>query len=334
MKKTLLIAFAAIFALSMHAQKKGSKNTIELKTKIDSISYALGQSITNGLDQYITTTGILKDTTKATLIENYDVKVANGTKAELDNLEKEYQKKLAETKKTNEEAFKAFLRGVEEAITVDASKKAYYTGVAIGNQLGMTPEAFEKQMLDGDKINKQVFASSAISAIKEEKSIIPDVTNYFKTEMEGLQEVAQRKADKAKEEERAEKIKEEETFLAENKKKSDIVELPSKLQYKVLTMGEGTKPTQDSRVTVHYEGRLLNGTIFDSSYKRGNPATFGVGQVIKGWTEILQLMPKGSKWTVYIPYSLAYGENGSSAAIPPFATLEFDIELIDIEAAN
>lgn len=125
-------------------------------------------------------------------------------------------------------------------------------------------------------------------------------------------------------------IDEETQFFEENGKKEEVVSLPSGLQYTVLENGNGEKPTSASRVTVHYEGSLLNGKVFDSSYKRGAPATFGVQQVISGWTEALQLMPLGSKWRLFIPSSLGYGSRGAGGSIPPYSALIFDVELLDI----
>ncbi len=118
-------------------------------------------------------------------------------------------------------------------------------------------------------------------------------------------------------------------FLAENAKKDGVVALPSGLQYEVLVEGNGPKPTANDRVEVHYHGTLLDGTVFDSSVDRGEPATFGVSQVIKGWTEALQLMPQGSKWKLYIPADLAYGSRGSGK-IGPMEMLIFEVELIKI----
>jgi len=123
---------------------------------------------------------------------------------------------------------------------------------------------------------------------------------------------------------------EQEKFLQDNAKKEDVVTLPSGLQYLILKNSDGKKPGPTTMVTVHYEGSLVNGKIFDSSYKRGKPATFGVHQVIAGWTEALQLMPVGSKWKLFIPSSLGYGARGAGGSIPPHATLIFEVELLDM----
>ena len=121
-----------------------------------------------------------------------------------------------------------------------------------------------------------------------------------------------------------------EAFLAENKKKSGVVVLPSGLQYEVLTEGKGKKPAATDRVQCHYHGTLINGEVFDSSIERGEPAVFGVSQVIPGWVEALQLMPEGSKWRLFIPSDLAYGENGAGGKIAPNSTLKFDVELFKV----
>jgi len=125
-----------------------------------------------------------------------------------------------------------------------------------------------------------------------------------------------------------------EAFLAANRSKEGVVILPDGLQYKILNAGTGPKPTASDSVVCNYRGTLINGTEFDSSYKRGQPATFGVGQVIKGWTEALQLMPTGSKWQLFIPSGLAYGERGAGADIGPNATLIFEVELLSIVDKN
>jgi FKBP-type peptidyl-prolyl cis-trans isomerase len=145
----------------------------------------------------------------------------------------------------------------------------------------------------------------------------------FQTEARKKQELVQQQL--------AEKNqKEGDAFLAANKTKEGVVTLPSGLQYKILEQGTGPTPAATDTVVVNYRGTLLNGTEFDSSYKRSQPATFGVGQVIKGWTEALQLMPVGSKWQIFIPSSLAYGQRGPGP-IGPNSTLVFDVELVAIQ---
>lgn len=121
-----------------------------------------------------------------------------------------------------------------------------------------------------------------------------------------------------------------EEFLRINKEKAGVTELPSGLQYEILEKGSGEKPKASDQVKCHYHGTLINGTVFDSSVQRGEPATFGVSQVIPGWVEALQLMEVGSKWRLFIPSDLAYGERGAGESIEPNSTLIFDVELLDI----
>ena len=125
-------------------------------------------------------------------------------------------------------------------------------------------------------------------------------------------------------------IEQGQAFLDENAKKEGVVTLPSGLQYEIITEGTGDKAAATDQVQCHYEGKLLDGSVFDSSYKRNQPATFGVNQVIPGWVEALQLMPAGSKWRLYIPSDLAYGAQGAGDVIPPHSTLIFDVELLDV----
>lgn len=125
-------------------------------------------------------------------------------------------------------------------------------------------------------------------------------------------------------------IEQGKAFLEENKKRPNVVTLPSGLQYEVITEGKGKKPQATDQVKCHYEGTLIDGTLFDSSIKRGQPAVFGVNQVIPGWVEALQLMPEGSKWKLYIPSELAYGAQGAGEMIPPHSTLVFEVELIEV----
>ena len=128
----------------------------------------------------------------------------------------------------------------------------------------------------------------------------------------------------------AEAIEKGKNFLEENKKKENIVTLPSGLQYEVIKEGNGKKPKATDRVRCHYEGTLIDGTLFDSSIQRGEPAVFGVNQVFAGWVEALQLMSEGSKWRLFIPSELAYGANGAGEMIPPHSTLIFEVEMIEV----
>lgn len=128
----------------------------------------------------------------------------------------------------------------------------------------------------------------------------------------------------------AENIEKGKTFLTENAKKEGIITLPSGLQYQVLEEGNGKKPSATDRVKCHYEGTLIDGTLFDSSVKRGQPAVFGVNQVIKGWVEALQLMSEGAKWRLFIPSELGYGAQQAGELIPPHSTLIFEVELIEV----
>lgn len=147
---------------------------------------------------------------------------------------------------------------------------------------------------------------------------------------EEANEILQSYFTKLQNERGAEAKEQGEKFLAENKTKEGVITLPSGLQYKVLTEGTGAKPQATDTVKCHYEGRLINGEVFDSSYRRNEPAEFPVNGVIAGWVEALQLMPVGSKWELYVPSDLAYGAHGAGQAIGPNETLIFDVELLDI----
>jgi FKBP-type peptidyl-prolyl cis-trans isomerase FklB len=153
----------------------------------------------------------------------------------------------------------------------------------------------------------------------------------LQTELRKKQEVRNRAQEAQMQQVGEANKKEGEAFLAANKTKDGVVTLPSGLQYKILTEGTGPKPAATDSVVCNYRGTLLNDTEFDSSYKRGQPATFNVGQVIHGWTEALQLMPVGSKWQLFIPADLAYGQQGAGPDIGPNATLIFEVELLSIQ---
>jgi len=184
----------------------------------------------------------------------------------------------------------------------------------------------------GDQLRNNPFKAFDVNAVQ---AGLADALagNESQVSDEKLNEAFSIVSKKLQEEEQAaakEKAKEGEKFLAENAKREAVTVTDSGLQYEVLKEGTGEKPTADSTVRVHYHGTLPDGTVFDSSYDRGQPAEFPVNGVIPGWTEALQLMPVGSKWRLVIPYNLAYGEQGSQGAIPPYATLVFDVELLDI----
>ncbi|UFH57367.1 FKBP-type peptidyl-prolyl cis-trans isomerase [Spirosoma sp. KNUC1025] len=155
---------------------------------------------------------------------------------------------------------------------------------------------------------------------------VPQAGQVMNTFMQ--KQMASRNAEATKVAEENKKIGD--AFLAENKAKAGVTTTKSGLQYSVEKEGTGAKPTATDRVKVHYTGKLIDGKVFDSSVERGQPAEFGVSEVIKGWTEALQLMPVGSKWKLYIPSDLAYGDRGAGADIKPGSTLVFDVELLDI----
>jgi FKBP-type peptidyl-prolyl cis-trans isomerase FklB len=194
-------------------------------------------------------------------------------------------------------------------------KISYIIGMDIGNNL-------KKQGMDFDM---NIFVKGIKDALTNAKPIISE--QEIRETLTAFQKEMQ-----AKQEEIGKKNKDEgEAFLAENKKKEGIKTLPSGLQYKIIKAGAGKKPKLADTVTAQYRGTLINGTEFDSSYKRGQPATFKVSGVIPGWTEALQLMEEGAKWQLFIPSNLAYGERGAGGLIGPNATLIFEVELVSIQ---
>lgn len=202
------------------------------------------------------------------------------------------------------------------AVALDSveAKGGYGIGLQIGQQLASS----------GMEVEAEAVARGIFDVLNNNPPAI-DINEVTKA----LQELGQR-AEAAQAEAFKALEAENQAFLEENKKAAGVVVTDSGLQYEILTEGNGAKPTAESTVRVHYTGSLIDGTVFDSSVKRGTPAEFPVGGVIKGWTEALQLMPVGSKWRLTIPHNLAYGERGAGASIPPFATLVFEVELLDI----
>lgn len=193
-------------------------------------------------------------------------------------------------------------------------KMSYALGANVG-------ESFKS---NGIVIDFEAFKSGFLAGMEGKNKFTPDEMNAI---FQQLNQMIQAKQSAGSEEEKAKGQK----FLEENKTKDGVITLPSGLQYKVITMGTGAKPAATDVVKVHYHGTTIDGTVFDSSVQRGEPISFGLNQVIKGWTEGVQLMPIGSKFIFYIPSDLAYGDQGAGGAIKPGATLIFEVELLDIE---
>ncbi|MBP5479773.1 MAG: FKBP-type peptidyl-prolyl cis-trans isomerase [Bacteroidaceae bacterium] len=199
-------------------------------------------------------------------------------------------------------------------------KLSYALGLGIGQQL--------KQMGLKDVLKVEDFSQSIIDVLADADLKVSHaegqkIVNDFFQKLEDVKRAEAAEAGKAAK-------ADGEKFLAENAKKAGVITTASGLQYEVLTEGTGKKPKATDKVRCHYEGRLIDGTVFDSSYQRNEPADFGLQQVIAGWTEGVQLMAEGAKYRFYIPYKLAYGEGGAGALIPPFSALIFDVELIKV----
>ena len=259
-----------------------------LKNDVDTMSYAIGLAQTQGLKEY--------------LVGSMGVDTAYMSE---------------------------FIKGLNEGVNAGENKKkaAYFAGIQIGQQISNRMMKGINNELFGEDSTKTIslknFMAGFIGGVTGKKGLMT---------MEEAQETAQRKMQEVKAREMEKKFganKEAgEKFLAANAKKEGVKTLPSGLQYKVLKEGTGAIPSDTSLVKVHYEGRLVNDTIFDSSYKRGEPTTFRCNQVIKGWTEALCHMPAGSVWEVYIPQDQAYGER-EQGDIKPFSALIFKIELVE-----
>jgi FKBP-type peptidyl-prolyl cis-trans isomerase FklB len=292
MKKLSIVAVLAIAAAGFTAcGNQGPK--ANLKTDVDTMSYAIGMAQTQGLKEY--------------LVQSLDVDTAY----------------MAE-----------FIKGLNEGANAgdDKKKAAYYAGIQIGQQIA-------NRMVKG--INHEVFGEDSTKTISLKNFLAGFISGT--TGKNGLmtpdsaQMVAQRLIQAIKAKEMAKSYGPNkaagEKFLAANAKKAGVKTLAGGVQYKVLKEGTGAIPSDTSLVKVHYEGRLINDTIFDSSYKRGEPATFRANQVIKGWTEALTHMPAGSVWEVYIPQELGYGER-AQRNIDPFSALIFKIELLEVNPKN
>ena len=287
MKK--IVFFAAIVAAAGLASCTSQAPKANLKSEIDSLSYMMGVTNTQGLSDFAA--------------QRLGVDSAN---------------------------YADFVRGIQDGIHKSSKQeKAYIAGIQIGQQVG--GDMFEQislQVFGNDStqtLSKDNFLAGFIAAVKNGAVVsVEDARTYVETHTEAIKA----KALEAKYgENKAAGIK----FLEENKTKEGVITTESGLQYKVIKAGKGEIPTKESSVKVNYKGTLIDGTEFDSSYKRNAPATFRADQVIKGWTEALTMMPVGSKWELYIPQELAYGSRETGGLIKPFSTLIFEVELLEIE---
>jgi FKBP-type peptidyl-prolyl cis-trans isomerase FklB len=296
MKKTLLLALALVVSASfspVEAIKKKDKQVVfpaqpvVLNNSSDSLSYAAGVALTNGLVSYL------------------------------------LQQKMDTTMMSD------FVRGLREGIRSvgDPKQKAYMVGLDIARQVNerMLPGISEEFKDSPDSIISDLLCRGFIDAIEGDSTVFTyDAADKFFTEKRALDKIAKENKLYGPNREAGEQ------FLKENAKKDSVIVLPSGLQYKVLVKGNGEVPLEDQKVQVNYEGRLIDGTVFDASARHGDkPSEFKPNQVIKGWTEALTMMPVGSKWQLFIPYYLAYG-NRSAGEIKPYSTLIFDVELVGI----
>lgn len=287
MRKLIIGAFMALAAATFVGCGNSTPKA-NLKTDIDTMSYALGLSQTQGLRDYI----VMRLGVDTAYIDE-------------------------------------FIRGLNDGVNAgdDKKKTAYYAGIQIGQQVGgMMIKGINHEVFGEDStktISMKNYMAAFITGVKGEEGLMTlDQAAY--TAQRLMQEI---KA-KSMEEQYGDNKKAGEKFLAENKKKAGVVTLPSGVQYKVIKEGKGEMPKDTSLVEVNYEGRTLDGKVFDSSYKRKETAKMRANQVIKGWTEALTHMPEGSVWEVYIPQELAYGPRQQGADIKPFSVLIFKIELI------
>ena len=286
MKKILLLALLIVMGATLSTteakKKKDKKQTatpVVLQSVEDSLCYATGIQMTNGLIPYLIGQKGVDTTYLYKFIEGFEAAMA---------------------KENNADELTAYAAGIDVAKMMTTSMLSS----AKRNLSGMV-----------DSLNIDMMAKGFVDALKKDHTVFNDSTaQHFVT---------------VHKEQQALKIKEAgENFLKENGQQPDVVTLPSGLQYKVLRQGTGAVAGPNDKVEVKYEGRLINGTVFDSSYTRTpQTTTFSPSQVIKGWTEALTIMPEGSMWELYIPYNLAYGERGAGADIPPYSTLIFKVEV-------
>lgn len=331
MKKLFILSFVALSVLTANAQtdkeaaaaaKQAAK---ELKVKQAAELKAYKEKQKADLAAFIEKQ---KSGAATTAIVSKDDSIAHLYGTALSRGLKEYAVMQLGVDSTQIEEFtKGILDNIVVEDTSTPEKKAYNAGKTIGTDIVGKTQAFSNSYYgeEGKSVNPSIVGEALVAGLLGKSDIDPNIAG------QQLQDIMQKREAEIKEAKYGPNRDAGEAWLEANKKKEGVVVLPSGLQYKVITMGEGEKPSRTDKVKVHYEGKLIDGTVFDSSYKRGQPTSFGVTQVIKGWTEALQLMPVGSKWELYIPYQLAYGDRETGKEIKPYSALTFVVELLDIE---
>ena len=336
MKKTILATFSVLAVLAVMMVSCGGASTpkASLKNSVDSVSYAYGVTMADqGLAQFLEQAGVLVNTTN--IEYDYQMRIATADSTQKVALQAEMKSKIDSVNKVNGPKLNEFIKGMKDAINLE-EQSAYAHGLSIGVQFSQQMLPQFNTMLYGEdsdtKANTDQLLSGLVSTLKNQDLAISktEANELVQNEFEKAQEDQMARQEEDMKSQYEDAIASGNEYLAENAKREGVITLPSGLQYEVLTKGNGAIPTSSDQVKVHYHGTLIDGTVFDSSVERGEPAVFGVTQVIPGWTEALQLMPVGSKWKLYVPYDLAYG-TADRGEIKPYSNLIFDVELISIE---
>ena len=338
MKKRSFFALSALIGVGLMVASCNGVSTpkASLKNSVDSVSYAYGVNLADqgGLVQFLEQSGVVQSTTN--IEYDYQMRIAAADSTQKQALQKEMNAKIDSLNKVNAPKLNEFIKGLQEAMKGGKEKSAYIQGLSIGSQISdqMLPQ-FNQMLFGGDstqKINTDQMLAGLIGSLKNQElaSAKMDAGTIVNSEVEKAQAKEQAKQEEDMKVQYKDSIAAGDAYMAENAKREGVVTTPSGLQYEILRAGNGPIPTDADQVRVHYHGTLINGTVFDSSVERKEPATFGVTQVIPGWTEALKLMPVGSKWRLYVPYNLAYGAQ-DRGTIKPFSNLIFDVELLGIE---
>ena len=336
MKKTILATFSILAVLAVMMVSCGGASTpkTSLKNSVDSVSYAYGVTMADqGLAQFLEQAGVLTSTTNVEY--DYQMRMASADSTQRIALQSEMESKIDSINKINGPKLNEFIKGMKEAINID-EESAYAHGLSIGVQFSQQMLPQFNTMLYGEdsdtKANTDQLLAGLVSTLKNQGLAISkaEANELVQSEFEKAQEEQMARQEEELKSQYESVIAEGDAYMAENAEREEVVTLPSGLQYEILTPGNGAIPTSSDQVRVHYHGTLIDGTVFDSSVERGEPAVFGVTQVISGWTEALQLMPVGSKWRLYVPHDLAYG-SADRGEIKPYSNLIFDVELIGIE---